>query len=73
MNPYYIYRPEHALSAAEQRAADQRIGELAAALADVRSAVALSLCRGLGALNALGRVKCTRKEASVAVAALPGH
>ena len=51
MNQYYIYRREHGLSAAEQRAADQRIGELAEALADVRSAVAQSLRRRLGFLR----------------------
>ena len=33
MNQYYIYRLERSLSAAEQRAADQHSGELAAALA----------------------------------------
>jgi hypothetical protein len=69
MNKYYIYRLEHGLSAAEQRAADQRIGELAAALADVRSTLAHSLCRGLGAVKALGGMTRTRKEASVAAAA----
>ena len=73
MNQYYIYRLEHGLTTAEQRAADQRIGELAAALADLRGAVALSLGRGLGALKALGRVNRTRKEASAAAAALVGH
>jgi hypothetical protein len=66
MNQYYIYGPEHGLSAAEQRTADQRTGELAAALADVRGAVALSLCRGLGALKALGRMTRTGKKATVA-------
>ena len=55
MGQYYIYRLEHGLSVAEQRAADQRMGELAAALADVRAGVGLSLGRGLGALRALGR------------------
>lgn len=49
MSQYYINRLEHGLRVAEQRAADQRIGELAAALTGVRSAVALSLWRGLGA------------------------
>ncbi|MGO9657706.1 MAG: hypothetical protein ACLQVK_16655 [Acidimicrobiales bacterium] len=73
MNQYYIYRLEHGLSAAEQRAADQRIGELAEALADVRSAVAHSLRRRLGVLKALGRADRTRKEAGVAAAALAGH
>lgn len=73
MNQYYIYRLEHGLTAAEQRAADQRIGELAAALADLRGAVALSLSRGLGALKALGRADRTSKEASVAEAALAGR
>jgi hypothetical protein len=66
MNHYYIYRLEHGLSAAEQRAADQRIGELAAAIANARGAGALNVLRGLGALKALGRA--TRKEASVAAA-----
>jgi hypothetical protein len=70
MNYYYFYRLEHGLSAAEQRAADQRAGELAAALADARGAVALNLCRGLGALKDLvGRVNRRRKAASVAAAA----
>jgi hypothetical protein len=55
MKQYYIYRLEDGLSVAEQRAADQRIGELAAALTGVRSAVALSLWRELGAVKALGR------------------
>jgi hypothetical protein len=73
MNQYYIYRLEHGLSATEQRAADERIGELAAALAHVRSAVALSLCRGLGALKALGRMNRTRKESSVPAAVPVGH
>ena len=73
MNQYYIYRLEHGLSAAEQRAADQRIGEMAAALADVRSSTVLSLRRGFGALKALGRADRTRKEASVAAAAPARH
>jgi hypothetical protein len=70
MNQYDIYRLEHGLSAAEQRAVDQRAGELAAALAGVRSTLAHSVRRGLGALKALGRANRTRKDASVAAAAL---
>ena len=73
MDQYYIYRLEHGLSAAEQRAADQRAGEVAAALADVRGAVALNLRRGLGALKAPGRVNRRRREAGVAAAAQVGH
>lgn len=73
MNQYYIYRLEHGLSAAEQRAADQRMGELAAALADVRSSTALSLRRGFGALKALGRAGRSGKETGVAAAAPVGH
>ena len=69
---YYLYRLEHGLSAAGQRAVDQRTGELAAAVADARSTVTHSLCRVLGALKALRRVNRTRKEASAA-AALAGH
>jgi hypothetical protein len=67
VNQFYIYRLEHGLSDAEQRAADQRIGELAAALADVRGAVAHSLRRRLGLLKALGRTN-TRRAGSVATA-----
>jgi hypothetical protein len=73
MNQYHLYRSEHGLSVAEQRAADQRIGELAAALADVRSALALSVCRGLGTLKALDRAVRTRKEVGVATAAPVGR
>jgi hypothetical protein len=73
MNQYYIYRLEHGLSAAEQRAADQRAGELAAALADVRISVARSLCRALGALKALGSTGRTNNEAGVAAAAPASH
>ncbi len=73
MDYYYIYRLEHGLSAAEQRAADQRAGELAAVLADARGAVALTLCRGLGALKTLGRVSRRGRGASVAGAAQVGH
>ena len=72
MDQYYICRLEGGLSAAEQRAADQRAGELAAALADVRGALALNLSRGLGALKALGRANRRRKETSVAAAQV-GH
>jgi hypothetical protein len=51
MNDYYTYRLEHGLTPAEQRAADQRIGEVAKALGDFRRALALSLGRRLGALT----------------------
>ena len=73
MDQYYIYRLEHGLSAAEQRAADLRAGELAAAFADVRDAVALNLYRRLRALKALPRAIRRGKEASVAAAAHVGH
>jgi hypothetical protein len=73
MDQYCIYRLEHGLSAAEQRAADQRAGELAAGLADLRGTVAVNLRRGLGALKALRRVNRRRREASVAAAAQVGH
>jgi hypothetical protein len=73
MDEYYVYRLEHGLSPAEQRAADQCAGELAAALAEVRSAVVLGLRRGLGALKALGRVNRRRKMASMAAPAQVGH
>lgn len=73
MSQYYINRLEHGLRVAEQRAADQRIGELAAALTGVRSAVALSLWRGLGALKALGRANRTTKEDGGAAAVPVGH
>ena len=36
---YQMYRYEHGLSAAEQRAADARMGEAAAALRDLRLAL----------------------------------
>lgn len=75
MNPYYahyLYRLEHGLSTAEERALDLRSGELAAAVADARSTVAHSLGRVFGTLKALARVNRTRKEASAA-AALAGH
>ena len=73
MGQYYIYRLEHGLSAAEQRAADRRIGELAAALSGARSAVAQSLRRRLGVLKALGRPDHARKQASVAAAVPAGN
>jgi hypothetical protein len=66
MNQYYIYRAGRSLSPAEQRAADQSIGELAAALAGARSTLVHGLGRGFAALKALGRGNRTRKEASVA-------
>jgi hypothetical protein len=75
MNDYYAYRLEHGLSAAQQRAADQRIGETAKALAELRREVARSFGRGLGALMALvraDRVRNTERETrSTATAA--GH
>jgi hypothetical protein len=70
---YPMYQLEHGLSTAEQRALDQRTGELAAALADARSAVARSLWRGLGTLKALGRANHTRDNAGVAATAPAGH
>lgn len=73
MNYYYIYRLEHGLSAAEQRAADQRLGEMAAALGQLRSAVAHSVSRGLGTLKRLSKVNSSRKQASVAAATPAGH
>jgi hypothetical protein len=65
---YYICRVEHGLSAAEQRAADQRLGEVAAALADLSQLVARSLGRGLRVVPGLGRVKRPGIGATVAVA-----
>lgn len=68
MNDYYTYRTyrlEHGLSAAEQRAADQRTGEVAKALADFRQGLLLSLGRGLGALRGRvtqGRARSRRPE-----------
>ena len=61
---YHLYRLERGLSAAEQRAADQRIGELAADLAKTRDALGHSLSRGRGVLKGLGRAKHMRKGAS---------
>ncbi len=73
MNQYYLYRYERGLSVAEQRAADQRMGELAAALAHLRSSMAFSVGRGLGALRSLGRALRTREQAGVAGAAPTGR
>jgi hypothetical protein len=73
VDQYYLYRLEHGLTSAEQRAADQRIGELAAALADIRRAVAHSLRRRLGFLKALGRTDRTSTASSAAGATLAGR
>jgi hypothetical protein len=73
MNYYSIYRLEHGLSAAEQRAADQRLGEMAAALGELRGAVAHSVLCGLGTLKRLSRVNRSRKQASVAAATSAAH
>ena len=43
---YYIYRVEHGLGAVGQRAADQRAGELAAALVDLRNLALRTFRRG---------------------------
>ncbi len=61
---YHLYRLERGLSAAEQRAVDQRTGELAADLAKTRRALGHSLSRGLGVLKGLGGAKHMRKGAS---------
>jgi hypothetical protein len=74
MNDYYTYRLEHGLSAAEQRAADQRMGEMAKALADFRRGLTRSLGRGVGALRAMvtaGRARNSGQETSSA--AVAGH
>lgn len=70
---YYIYRLEHGRSAAEERAADQSMGELAAALADFRHVVAGSFGRGLRVVPGLARTKHPGKTATVAVTALAEH
>ena len=80
MDNYRIYRLERGLSPAEQWAADQRAGELAAALAELRGALGWSLrrglglcrfglCRGLGVARALARMTRTRTKAGPAAAA----
>ncbi len=68
-----IYRVEHGLTAAEQRAADQRMGEFAATLAGLRRSVAGSLGLALGALRGLGRPKRTRQDATSRLTAPTGH
>ena len=72
MVQYYLYRLEHGVCAAQQRAADQRMGELVADLADGRRALAHSLRRGLGTLKAVARLNRTGEQARV-VTALPGQ
>jgi hypothetical protein len=67
---YYVYRLEHGLSAAEQRAADLSAGQMAAALAEFRRLVAGSLGRGLRTVRGLGRLSRTGKATTVAVTAL---
>jgi hypothetical protein len=42
--PYQLYRYEHGLSAAGQRAADVRAGEAAAALRDLRLRLGRAFC-----------------------------
>ena len=61
---YNLHRLERGLNGAEQRAADQRIGELAADFAKIRGAFGHSLSRGRGVLKGLGRAKHMSKEAS---------
>lgn len=74
MNHYhYVYRLEQGLSPAEQRAADQAMGELAAALDETRHAIGGSLRRRLTALKALSRINRTREQTSGAAAALAGR
>ena len=70
MNQYYIYRLEQGLSAAERRATDQRMSELAAALTQIRATLAHGVGRGLGTLRALRRVNNTRELGCAAAAAL---
>jgi hypothetical protein len=57
---YQLYRYEHGLSAAEQRAADVRAGETAAAMRDLR----LALGRAFG----LRRVRSVRGTADAVTA-----
>jgi hypothetical protein len=69
---YYNYRLEHGLSAVEQKAADRRRTERAAASAVVRGAVGRSVWRGLGVRKAPGGAARTSKRVSVA-AGQAGH
>ena len=66
---YYIYRVEHGLGAVGQRAVDQRAGELAAALVDLRNLALRTFRRGPGAVRALARSGHPSREIAVTVAA----
>ena len=70
MTQYYIYRLERGLSAAERQATDHRIGELAAAAAELRSSMAGELRRRLSVLSASVRAVRKLKGTGVAAAAL---
>jgi hypothetical protein len=66
-NDYHTYRLEHGMSPAEQRAADQRIGELAATLAGLRRHLAHSFGRGFGIVALVAKLRRTKKEQTVPV------
>ena len=70
---HFIYRGEHGLTAAGQRAADQRIGELAAGLAGLRQSMAGNVRLALGAMRGLGKPKCSRRQANSGVVAPAGY
>jgi hypothetical protein len=64
---YELYRYEHGLSAAEQRAADLRAGEAAAALRDLR----LRLGRVLRPRHRVGPPRRTADAMAASVQVLP--
>jgi hypothetical protein len=71
---YPMYKYEHGLSAAEQRAEDVRAGEAAAALRDLRLCLGCALrlrhraraaCRAAGTVTGCGAAAPTRVTSSV--------
>jgi hypothetical protein len=59
---YHIYKLERGLTAADQRAFDQRSGEIAAALDGLRHQLAHSLTRSLHGAGVIGRMTRARKS-----------
>ena len=70
---HFTYRVEHGFTAAEQRAVDQRTGELAAGLAGLRQFMARNVGLALGAMRGLGQPKRPRRQTNPGVVPTAGY